>query len=233
MCSKLVVEFPNQTMKIGESAFAYCDKVVINTIYQGYYISKGAFMDCKGITDLKFFGTNSIYERTFKGCENLKSVDLTGHNEDLMIQNYAFAYCSKLQTLKGSEKIGVVADGVFVGTIIDGELDLYCTAVGDYAFKGTHITKVTMNQYILFGGSSFKDCKQLQTLVLNDSELGASCFAGCTSLSDIDLANVKVIGDNCFADCQSLKSVNIQNVQNLGIFHSATQELNQLYIHLL
>lgn len=75
-----------------------------------------------------------------------------------------------------------------------------------YVFM-TEITKITVNGNVTdIGDYAFSGAVNLQSVTLPASveEIGVSAFEGDSSLTAIDLSNVKVIGTNAFKDCSSL-----------------------------
>ncbi|EAY22628.1 surface antigen BspA-like [Trichomonas vaginalis G3] len=193
LCAKLEVDFPNQTMSIGDSAFAYCDKVVIKTIYQGYTIGSSAFMGCLGITELKFYSSN-FGAQAFEGCEKLKSVDVTAIEGSYAVPNNAFAYCFALETLKINDKLTQIGNLAFYKTKVTGEIELFSTVIGSFAFGETLITKLTLSSVPQMGSAPFMNCKHLKTLVLNSTDrdsLSLSPFIGCEQLYDYNIKSAK------------------------------------------
>ena len=86
--------------------------------------------------------------------------------------------------------------------------------VNDYVFKKTDISEITIpNNITYIGPYSFQDCKQLTTVNIDPANslintFGASCFAGCDSLTSIVIPrNTSNIAQFAFVSCLNLAQV--------------------------
>lgn len=70
------------------------------------------------------------------------------------------------------------------------------------------------------GGSAFKDCVNLHSLIIPNSvtNIYTDAFKGCTGLSEITLSNaLTVLGDEIFEGCSSLRTIDIpEGVTTIG-----------------
>ena len=87
-------------------------------------------------------------------------------------------------------------------------------------FKGhTELTDVIIlddTSYTILRSSCFASCASLKTFICSDTlqEIWGSSFYGCTSLTEIDLKNVKKIGGQTFYNCTGLKTIYLSKVLN-------------------
>lgn len=139
--------------------------------------------DCfRGRTDIKSVvlpkSLTELVEKAFLGCTNLEYVEIPG--QCTSIKEAAFAECTSLKTVK-------------FGPFVNSE-------------------KVEFEDYpgtITLGRHAFRNCSSLDTIE-NETRLTAiyeEAFAGCSSLEEIDLTNLRVCEQGAFKDCISLTSV--------------------------
>ena len=82
------------------------------------------------------------------------------------------------------------------------------TAIGEYAFAGTTITKIVVPDNVtVIGGGAFLGCKYMQVAYLSDNlkEVGDGAFDGC-SIKNHNLTlppEVEIVGDNAFGGWQA------------------------------
>ncbi len=85
------------------------------------------------------------------------------------------------------------------------------TGIGNYAFRMTDITSVTMPDTVTsIGGAAFYRCEALARVEFSEqlSFIGFDAFYQCLSLTEIELpAGVVSLSDNTFYGCHSLVSV--------------------------
>lgn len=119
-----------------------------------------------------------IPERAFEGCINLEEIFIP--SQCIVIGKQAFSGCQKLQK---------VTFGMFVDKD-KNESDVY---------TGT----------ITIGPEAFKNCRSLSTIqnMKRMTSIWDSAFAGCVSLTEIDLTELRVAGNNIFSDCTGLTNV--------------------------
>jgi len=189
----------------------------------GYSISKG----CVTITGyegtaadvvipatIDGYPVTRVYDRAFKDCEILVSVEIPDSVTD--IGTSAFDGCVNLETIRLSNKI---------------------TEIGVYTFRNCSALKeITIpdgvtNLYTM----AFCDCSNLKTVTIPDSvtKISNRAFAGCVGLTDVYMGNsVTEIGEYAFSSCSGLTSIELPNTLNtLGshAFRGCTS-LNQLTV---
>ena len=144
---------------------------------------------------------SSLDEDCFKNNKTVRKIILP--KSLTQIPNHAFEGCENLEEV-----------------VIQSQ----CTTVGNYAFDGCRkLTKVTFTRFadrngkesdvfagtITIGRAAFRNCVSLSTIE-NECRMTAiheSAFEGCTSLTSIDLTQLRYGGKNAFAKCTALTTV--------------------------
>ncbi len=128
-----------------------------------------------------------IPERAFEGCYNLEEIYIPG--QCIVIGKQAFSGCQKLQK---------VTFGMFVDKE-KNESDVY---------TGT----------ITIGAEAFKNCRALSVIenMKRMTSIWDSAFAGCVSLTELDLTELRVAGSNIFSDCTGLTNVTFSASTAIG-----------------
>ena len=111
------------------------------------------------------------------------------------------------------------SESVVVPSVIDGlpvvSLVGVSSAPGvveDGVFENSNVKSVTISDGIrIIGKRAFKDCGELNTVILNDDidKICAFAFLNCVSLEEVDLSGTRVetIFSRAFENCAGLKSV--------------------------
>lgn len=167
-------------------------------------IGAGVFENNMKITEITIpASVKEIQEDAFNMCLYLADIIFeTSEDEDadLTIGDRAFAYCASVSQLN---------------------LPSYVTAIGDEAFyKAALLTTINFSEGLVeIGASAFADTA-LKQAVLPDTltTLGASAFAGCVSLTTLELSSaLENIGSKAFFDCILLAQVTIpEGVSGIG-----------------
>lgn len=173
------VVIPEGVESIGAYAFANLTalkKVTLPSTLRS--IAQGAFYGCTsletvvGLENVKF-----VNQSAFENCGLKGSLTMTNM---VAIADYAFAGCSKLQSVTLSDKIQSIAAYAFMG---------------DEALASVVIPA----ERIKLGKYAFMGCKSLPTMTVNASVIPAGAFSGCESLTSVTLGkDVAVIGEYAF-----------------------------------
>ena len=107
--------------------------------------------------------------------------------ETIQIVSNAFLNCTN--EFSFTNRLGYYADGT---TDEDGELLYYYDAplyiIGDYAFKNSGITSLTLPELEYMGSEACSGCQKLQTVDISEAvrlwNLGSFAFADCSSLTE-------------------------------------------------
>ena len=186
-CEKLEsIEIPNSITEIGSGAFRGTRNL------KEVYIS-----DLTSWCNIEFDGTNnplySGYAKLFLNNSEVKNLIIP--ETVSVINDYAFARCSSIETVTFSSSL---------------------TKIGDTAFYvNENLKEIKLpDSVISIGSSCFSNCKSLASVVLPNSleSLPNDCFYYCTNLKSVKIPNsVKSISYRCFKGCSSLQSIEIPN----------------------
>ena len=142
--------------------------------------------------------------------KEIRATDAKGNRYTLSFDpvNWEFGDYSTLLVPSADQctKLGLV-HGRSVRTSRQLFEDGCCFTAAACAFSA-HVTKVAASNtaYSLSVGA-FMHCKNIETVVLDTSELPAFAFLECTRLASVELRNVKSIGEKCFEWCAALQTV--------------------------
>lgn len=161
------------------------------------------------IREVKFLDNTFVADRIFQHCNNIQKV--TFSSSTVHIGNYAFNECHSLEELSFSQtKIA---------------------RIGSFAFnKCTSLTKLHLSPDThQLGVSCFQNCTSLMEVVFPHNSgieiVPEMAFASCSSLTSLELGEVKEIRKRAFDSC-GLTEVNIPDTVNrLGdmVFLNCTQ----------
>ncbi len=195
------LNFPG-TIKIGGSAFQFCNKlqrVNFNGTDPIIHIEFGAFWYDEALRDLLF--PDSVAFLTIENDAFYKSgiekLDLP--DGDITIGDSAFAYCNALKSISISDK-----------TTIDKKAFDSCTALTDATFRGQ--TKIANKAFI--------DCTSLTNINIDlSTPINGGAFTNCTDLTSIN--GKPVFDSNGNADKDLLRYIeeNFSNADDNGIIN--------------
>lgn len=229
-CSKLNnVTIPAGVKEIGASAFEGCASFTeIFVPYNTVKLGDGAFAGCSNVTVVTFENqkeTIEIGDRLFDGCASLTSfvmpIGITTLG-DYMFAGTGITEFTVPATVTSLRSEGVFANSALTtitfenGSTLEADELNYCY-LGDYFFYNCkNLNGVVLPEKINAIGTwywvgrsydashtcSGPTCtmSQPQHIYANDSY----AFAGCTSLTSIDLKYVTVIGNHAFDGCTAL-----------------------------
>lgn len=153
---------------------------------------------------------------------NIVAGDLFGNGMwVLFADSTLMVSCSSLETGSGLQDQNSVHDwGTYASKIkrieVLGELpELY------RSFNNLpNLESVAFSSSVKKLYSTFRNCPKLKEVPLNSVEEfreygNLGCFEQCTSLTDVQLANARIIGFRCFAECTALKTVEFPSVDTI------------------
>lgn len=251
-CSNLQnVDLSNCT-SIGSSAFQGCSKIKHLNLNKCTYISNYAFADC-GLEEIDLSATKTIEESTFSSCKNLTKV--TGVKLIKSFPTRTFYGCNNLSSIDLStiESLGAYCLG---GTALecvelpnlkswDNSVFEECkklksvtfpVAIADIPARAfwncENLSTIDLSHCAIIGGGAFYNCTSLTELkLLNvkqtewttgyDNESYQSCkvgsFMNCNNLTSVDLGSIQKLGERAFYGCTSLKKITLPStITNLG-----------------
>jgi len=199
--------------------FSACNKLktidlsgisLANIIDMGYI-----FSFCTNLENIIFSDDgpiNKIEEISyaFSNCYNLKSIDLSKFNLNLITSfEYLFYSCSSLETI------------IFPEQKINNIESFFHTFDNCTKLKSIDLTNISFLN-VKDIGFMFTNCSDILEIKFDKNEQVTSInnmngtFANCTSITSIDLGHIyindDVILDNLFFNCPSLKEINIFNI---------------------
>lgn len=132
----------------------------------------------------------------------------------------AFRDCKALMQVELPETLKTIGDGAFEGCTSLKSIDLTSvTSIGERAFLNCQaLEEVTLGQHIGFlCNAVFAGCTSLNEIALpsNLTYIGCECFKDCTSLSKVDLGEVREIDNNAFEHCRDLCTLHLPK----SLFH--------------
>lgn len=162
-----------------------------------------------------------IGDHAFAFAENLKTVTLPSES-GVVIESYAFRTTTALENVINLDKVMKVGDYAFAYSgakeYVTGANSVY----GDGVFYSSEIEEITLGENSVYGIGSFRESKKLTTVNMPENggvHFKARAFAGCTSLSTIDLTKVDaIIEEETFYGCTALKVANLANVTHIGAY---------------
>ena len=148
-------------------------------------------------------------------------------NEFIVRDNVLLAYQGNGGAVDIPNGVTEIADSVFYQRSDVTSVDLNdVTKIGDYAFQGTGLTLVESTLVTSVGTMSFYLVESLAAVSLPSViAVGNYAFAGCTALTQINLAQAQTIGEYAFAECDALVDVSLAQVRTIGAYAFAGCEL--------
>ena len=230
-----------------------------------YEIGQNAFKGCtklRAVYNIENSQLTYVRANAFEGCSKLESFD--GHSKATDKPNfisYAFKNCTSLKSvsLPSNANIGSNnANSIFEGCTALEYIDIPMTGNSSYTrdiwrYFGTYTSATTefrqtianLKTVILrgptgtssieIGANTFKDCTNLETVMLigNFRYIGNYAFDGCTSLKTVVLPDtMQNIYDYAFRNCSSLETINIpSSLESIGSYcFSGCSSLKEAFI---
>ena len=260
-CTDLeVIKLNSKLEVIGARAFANSKLATVDIPKTIKFIGAAAFLGCSKLTKIDISKTmiSFLSEKLFMDCAMLKSIALPRNYDN--ISSFCFANTS-LTSFTFSESVESIGEGIFcncsqlesvtMSSIKQSNISNYMFSgavnltkfvppsnikyIGSYAFNGTSIDKFDFESFKIIGEGSFKGCKKITSVNLENLEDGKipdHAFQDCKMLSKISwpktetrigkhafdgtsltkilfTEKVTIIGDYCFANCESLVFVDL------------------------
>ncbi len=195
----------------------------------------GVFADCSKLLSVTIgTGVANLTDCLFANCQSLETVEFKENGKTAQIGKKVFYNCRSLKAISlpsTVNQIGLVGTSSYTTSTTNCSVFEGCAALVSISLPSA-VAKI--------GQNTFKDCSSLQTVTFNGNvlefialgafsgcasltdftfpmlgssfTLGASVFAGCSSLESIVLPeNLKTISDNAFLDCVSLETVTMMS----------------------
>ena len=207
--------YNGENYSIGEAAFDGCTSLTnINIPNTVTTIDRYAFYNCSGLTSITIPNSvNEIGDYAFYGCKNLKTVincsNLPTFSKGETRYGYIAYYADKVYNFLGADNVEFVDDFVF-----------YINSSGNFLglYEGNESNIILPENYkgenYSIGESAFAGCTSLTTINIPNSvtAIGRSAFANCSGLTNLTIPNsVTEIGNYAFSGCSGLTSLTIPN----------------------
>jgi hypothetical protein len=207
------INFPAGLIHIGPSAFSWCYNLASVIIPESVTsIGDGAFRSCLHLKAIQVDAGNRVYADRNGILFNKNFTSLIQYpagkaisryeipDSVTSIENFAFAGCNHLRSVK-------MPDGI--------------TAIGDYAFSDCGFTFINLPARLTsIGEAAFLSCNNLKSIIIPPgvTSIKKRTFSICDSLASIDLpAGLISIEGSAFFFCTSLASVNLPaSLANIG-----------------
>lgn len=185
-------------------------------------IGKAAFLSSPKLKKVIWnCNCDKIPEYCFANCSELKQFDFlrikeikTGafHNSGLekiylpwnieSISDSAFGECKELKSVFWNCSCGKIPESCFCGCFSLLQFDFSNVKIlGKGSFKESGLQEISLPKNIKYiFKSAFKDCKELKNVTWDCEcyKIPELCFHNCSSLSQFDFSNVKIVGSDAF-----------------------------------
>lgn len=221
------ISIPDNVTRIGDYSFSSC--IALTEVEMPKSVESFgnyAFLGCSSLETLKYGATRADWVNIIKGYE--WDADCGDY-----IITYSYGGIESEIEVDANGYQFIVLDGSYCLLGYEGkatELSLpqnfkgQTYVIGKYAFyQNERITRVTISSGVVaIDEAAFFECTNLKRVYFGKgsqlSSIGASAFAGCSSLSSFGIpGSVTAIGDEAFASCNGLTSFTVpKNVKTIG-----------------
>lgn len=203
------VIIPGTVVAIQQWAFKGCSNMKKLELAEGVaYLEHGPFIGC-GIEELvlpdSIFRMNGSWG-AFQGCSSLKKVTLPRGIHIAGAINFAFTECDALVefAVKEGEEDYVTSDGILYNKDMTRIVAYPCGKTDETFVVPGSIETISQRAFL---GSKLQEIQLPEGL----KTIGEAAFAGCESLTSIDIpAGVTEIPYACFSQCDELETVGLE-----------------------
>ena len=182
-------------------------------------IDTNGFRNCYGMTSVLIPHTiKTVGANAFTNCIKLNTVyynsnyATTAESPYIELTSPWYNAGSELNVVFGNTVTAVSPYCFFAANHLKSvTLSPSTGTIGVHAFDKSSLESITIEHATKVDEYAFKDCKNLNNLVLPDSliEIGVSAFQGCSALESINIPKtVTKINNLAFADCTKLATIN-------------------------
>ena len=155
-----------------------------------------------------------IESRCFDQCENMTDFVIEGATDGTSqlkeIDSHAFLNCKKLASITLPNSVTYLGDDA--ANSIEGGVFEGCESFTSFTFPSSYASSNVSS-------FTFKNCKNLTTINwngYNPKRLNNSTFWGCEKITWSQVPqSVEELGADCFAYCSSLPSVDLKNIKKM------------------
>ncbi len=209
--------------------------VEIPAVINNYPVTKignSAFNACSSLTSVTIpTGVVSIGNSAFYNCSGLASIDIP--KTVISIESYAFSGCNKLKRVNITDLAAWcrISMSTSANPLYSGRAELW--------LNGSPVETLTIPSSITkIESGAFAGCSSITTLDLSNSnvrEIDYSAFSNCENLKTVKFGrNIKTIGSGAFSGCSGIESVHINDLSqwfNISFSYSSVSSFtsNPLY----
>ena len=155
----------------------------------------------------------------FRNCEKLSKIEIPIAGSPLYIDDFAFAFCGKLEEISLPETEISFGEHVFEKTFL-GKIVFrgIISEIGEYSFstcKNLKFADLRKSEISLIPRCLFYKCNNLKEVFLSPltSVIEEYAFQMCSIVSISATKQLQTIGHHCFFKCNALKKVDLKNSQ--------------------
>ena len=214
-CSSLISVDLSSCKTIGKKSFYGCS--VLKSVGSTKLLTNipdAAFYGCSNLQNINLSNCTSIGSLAFYNC-GIEKIDLSAIKT---IEESAFSKCGGLTEVTGLKLIKSLPNGAFEECHKLSSIDLSkIESLGLGCMSGTAVVSVNLSNLKKWGVRVFKDCIKLTSVTFPESieSIPTMTFWNCENLSTIDLSHCSLIGSGAFYNCTSLTDVNLLNVKQI------------------
>ncbi len=191
--------------------------VVVNGYLREYHGAGGKVVIPKSLN------VYYIYEEAFKGNDNIEEIEISSPCTE--IQQYAFANMSALKRVILPHTVNFIYKYAFYNCPKLETIDMHSTSVafGMHSFEKC-VSLKNVNNVTLLNGLKKEDVEIMHLTegvgfarsAAKLTTTGNYAFKDCSSLTAIDITELRVAGHNVFENCTSLSEVTLSRFTDLG-----------------
>lgn len=182
-----------------------------------------AFEDFEKLENVIFSkNITAIYDKAFKSCSLLKTVDLP--DSVRYLGKDVFDYCASIENVHLGKGLTKICEYTFADCInlktVSGENIKTVQAMAFY--KNSKLKTVDFPKLDYVEYKSFYNCESLEEISFNgDTDyayIGEAAFLHCGALKTINGSNIiKYICEKAFANCYSLEKLDLEKIKSIGV----------------
>lgn len=168
------------------------------------------------VTIPKSLNVYYVYEEAFKDNDNITELEISSPCTE--IQPYAFSHMTRLERVVLPSTVNYVYRYAFSNCYNLKSIELHSRSItfGAHAFENCNSLKTIKNVKLINGLKqedveilSLTEGRDYTTEVAKLTTVGDYAFKGCTSITSLDLTELRVAGINAFEGCTALKEVTL------------------------